>query len=88
MRLHVSFKCWLLGHEDFVRCAPGRLYLECIECGRETKGWRIGTSGRSGDEGVGERVCGAPSVIAVVLRSRRQPPGSATGNRTTALSRA
>ena len=47
MRFHVSFRCWLLGHEDFLRCTDDRLYLECIECGRETKGWRIGKGSRS-----------------------------------------
>ena len=35
----VSFRCWFLGHEDWVRRAPGRLYLECFECGRKTPGW-------------------------------------------------
>ena len=55
MRFHVSFRCWLLGHEDFVRCTHDRLYLECIECGRETKGWPIGKSNRSGDPGSGKR---------------------------------
>ena len=58
MRFHVSFRCWLLGHEDFVRCAPDRLYLECIECGRETKGWRISTSRRSSDAGADKRTRG------------------------------
>lgn len=58
MRLHVSFRCWLLGHEDFVRWAHDRLYLECIECGRETKGWRISTSRRSSDAGGDKRTRG------------------------------
>ena len=47
MRFQVSFRCWLLGHEDFLRCAHDRVYLECIECGRETKGWCLGKSSRS-----------------------------------------
>ena len=38
--LALSFRCWFLGHEDCVRCAPGRLFLKCIECGRETPGWK------------------------------------------------
>lgn len=66
MRFHVSFRCWLLGHEDFLRCAHDRLYLECIECGRETKGWPIGKSNRSGEAGSGKR-----TRAMVALRSVR-----------------
>ena len=55
MSFHISFRCWLLGHEDFVRCTHDRLYLECIECGRETKGWPIGKSNRSSDPESGKR---------------------------------
>ena len=39
IRRRLSLKCWLLGHADWVRRGPGRLYLECFECGRETHGW-------------------------------------------------
>jgi hypothetical protein len=35
----LSFRCWIFGHEDWVRRVPGRLYLECLDCGRETPGW-------------------------------------------------
>lgn len=35
----LSLRCWIFGHEDWVRRAPGRLYLECLDCGRETPGW-------------------------------------------------
>jgi hypothetical protein len=35
----LSFRCWFFGHDDWVRRASGRLYLECFECGRETSGW-------------------------------------------------
>ena len=34
----LSLKCWIFGHEDWVRRVPGRLYLECLDCGRETPG--------------------------------------------------
>ena len=50
----LSVRCWVIGHEDWVRCAPGRLYLECIECGRETPGWSIGRS---------HRRCGRASIV-------------------------
>jgi hypothetical protein len=35
----LSLRCWIFGHDDWVRRAPGRLYLECLDCGRETAGW-------------------------------------------------
>jgi hypothetical protein len=37
----LPFKCWVFGHDDWVRRAPGLLYLECLECGRETPGWTV-----------------------------------------------
>jgi len=37
----LSLKCLVFGHEDCVRRTPGRLYLECFECGRETRGWNL-----------------------------------------------
>jgi len=49
----LSMKCWFLGHDDWIRRGPDRLYLECFECGRETRGWparRI--DHRAGDAGV------------------------------------
>jgi hypothetical protein len=46
LRLHVkrglSLRCLIFGHEDWVRHMPGRLYLECLDCGRETPGWMTG----------------------------------------------
>ena len=35
----LSLKCWFMGHDDWIRRTPDRLYLECFECGRETPGW-------------------------------------------------
>ena len=35
----LSLKCWFMGHDDWIRRTPNRLYLECFECGRETRGW-------------------------------------------------
>ena len=34
----LSLKCWFMGHDDWIRRTPDRLYLECLECGRETPG--------------------------------------------------
>lgn len=52
-RFHVkrrlSLRCWIFGHEDWVRRTPGRLYLECLDCGRQTPGWT--TSRTRCDEG-------------------------------------
>ena len=39
----LSLKCWFMGHDDWIRRTPERLYLECFECGRETQGWATST---------------------------------------------
>ena len=44
----LSLRCWLFGHEDWVRRVPGRLYLDCLDCGRETPGWTTSRN-QSGD---------------------------------------
>ena len=41
-RYALALKCRIFGHDDWMRRAPGRLYLKCLECGRETPGWTIG----------------------------------------------
>jgi hypothetical protein len=33
----LSLKCWFMGHDDWMRRTPDRLYLECLECGRNTR---------------------------------------------------
>jgi hypothetical protein len=43
----MSLKCWLMGHDDWRRRTPNRLYLECFDCGRETQGWATGKSHRT-----------------------------------------
>ena len=48
----LSFRCWIFGHEDWVRRVPGRLYLECLDCGRETPGW---TTSRPPSDGASAR---------------------------------
>jgi hypothetical protein len=36
-----GLNCVLWGHEDTVRREPGRVYLECFDCGRTTEGWQL-----------------------------------------------
>ena len=43
----LSLKCLFLGHEDWIRRTSDRVYLECLECGRETRGWTTGRSHHS-----------------------------------------
>ena len=43
-RLTVSIACALRGHEDLLHFAPGRLFLRCQRCRRETAGWIIEAS--------------------------------------------
>jgi hypothetical protein len=51
----LSLRCWIFGHEDWVRRAPGRLYLECLDCGRETAGWTTSRN-EPADTATGARV--------------------------------
>ena len=37
----LNFHCALYGHDDRVRRAPGRIFLECADCGRATFGWEL-----------------------------------------------
>jgi hypothetical protein len=37
----VRVRCLMLGHDDRIRRVAGRMYLECAECGRETRGWNV-----------------------------------------------
>ena len=43
----LSLKCLFRGHEDWIRRTSDRLYLECFECGRETRGWTTDRSHQS-----------------------------------------
>lgn len=37
-----SIRCLLMGHDDLVRRESERMYLECTDCGRATRGWMLG----------------------------------------------
>ena len=58
----LSLKCWFIGHDDWIRRTPDRLYLECFECGRETQGWATG-KGRPTD--------GVSNVVEVHINALR-----------------
>ena len=49
----LSLKCWVVGHEDWIRRTPDRMYLKRFECGRETHGWTTSTRCRAGQIGSG-----------------------------------
>ena len=55
-----DLKCWLFGHDDWVRCTPGRVYLECCDCGRQTAGWAIARDDR--------REPRTPAIVAAAAR--------------------
>lgn len=42
----VSIRCLLLGHDDLIRRESDRMYLECCDCGRATRGWTLGRDQR------------------------------------------
>ena len=37
----LTMKCLTVGHDDRVRYAKRRIFLECAECGRTTAGWDL-----------------------------------------------
>ena len=73
----LSLKCLFLGHEDGIRRTPDRVYLECFECGRETRGWTTGGSHQS-ERAANGRVQREPvtrddqSAAALVRSSQRR----------------
>ncbi len=36
------FVCGILGHHEVLLFERGRLSLRCTDCGKQTRGWRIG----------------------------------------------
>jgi hypothetical protein len=78
-----ALRCRLFGHQDGRRCEAGRVYLECLECGRETPGWLIGKTNspapRAAEPRASERKGSSSesSDSAVkrrgAIQSRRQP---------------
>jgi hypothetical protein len=64
----LSLRCWIFGHEDWVRRAPGRLYLECLDCGRQTPGWTTSRhQSDGGATGVAAQAAGRPSGPDMIL---------------------
>ena len=59
----VWLACLLVGHDDMVMRAPGRLWLRCNDCGRDTPGWLVGRSPSPTDRA-------ATDVALSVLRVR------------------
>ena len=44
--MQFGLRCLVFGHDDRIRRVPGRMYLECAECGRATDGWDISPQGQ------------------------------------------
>jgi hypothetical protein len=62
-----TFDCVIWGHDDRVVGVPGRVFLECAECGRATAGWDL-TRDRSTRSQSSEHVLTAKRVIAAAWR--------------------
>ena len=75
----LSLRCWIFGHEDWVRRVPGRLYLECLDCGRQTPGWT--TCRTQSDDGASVRTqaissspdCSESDVISSAVGNSGRP---------------
>jgi hypothetical protein len=63
-----ALRCLVTGHQDLMQWERARVYLACVECGRETRGWDL--SCRSGL---------APSEIASPSEQREQTIIGCTG---------
>ena len=67
----LSLKCWFIGHDDWIRRTPDRLYLECFECGRETQGWVTGK--RQPPDRAGGAFDAAPVIKETTFGARIRP---------------
>ena len=76
----LSLKCWFMGHDDWIRRTPDRLYLECFECGRETQGWRTKNNpvDRAGGAFAGAQVLKHKGDSALAMA--RSPTRPSTGS--------
>jgi hypothetical protein len=74
----LSLKCWFMGHDDWIRRTPDRLYLECFECGRETQGWTTGKSHRT------DGAAGCIDNARVIRREGSSVPGLVGAPKTSA----
>ena len=70
-RRRLSLKCCFMGHEDWIRRTPDRLYLECFECGRETQGWVTGK--RQPPDRAGGAFDAAPVIKETTFGARIRP---------------
>jgi hypothetical protein len=70
----VWIACLLMGHDDMLVRAPGRLWLRCADCGRETPGWSVGRA--AAPAGHERRPAPADDVCAVKDKIRHRKKGS------------
>ena len=59
------------GHEDVFRFGDGRVWVECLDCGRQTRGILA-----AAPKEVGDQLCAAPAV---------PPPASMAASNSSAL---
>lgn len=68
-----NFSCLMLGHDDRIRRVQGRMYMECAECGRETKGWLLkGDAALDESPSASRRSADWRSLWSQALRDRLQ----------------
>ena len=66
-----TVRCLMMGHDDWVRRVPGRMYLECAECGRETRGWNLSDrAAKPVAQPVSPRVSPPRVFVSLITRSR------------------
>ena len=68
MKRGLSVRCWIFGHDDWLRRASGRVYLECLDCGRQTPGWTTARDQTGADL---HNRCGSESIGSPIGTSAR-----------------
>jgi hypothetical protein len=56
-----SMRCLLIGHDDLIRRECNRMYLECCDCRRTTRGWTLGAGRRRAFPPVSDARRGEPA---------------------------
>jgi len=64
----MHLRCLVHGHQDLRHWEPGRLFLRCLACGRETPGWTLDVPASQGC------VTGAGRVIRCCESTADRPP--------------
>ena len=75
----MHLRCFFHGHQDLRQHAPGRLFLRCTACGRETPGWVLDIPGPRYLFPLGTRELHGTGRLTIVGRHQSQSNRPHTG---------